>query len=290
MSRVLSAMKDMNTPLPASWLKNDAPGPLAPCGWGAARRRAIPITTGNTTVTASSTRFRFRRNTSRSSEENSLNHARTTPGRAPARPGSWPTAASAGRPGGDRTAGAGTAGSLSVDIEALPGEPDEQVLQARRGDLEAADPDAGLDELGADPLRLRITQRGRGLAGSGLRIGQADAGQHLDRALGIGGPHDNPGGAGPAQPGQRALEDQPPGAHHPDVRADLLDLGEQVRGDEHGGAVGGDLPDQRTHFPGALRVEPVGRLVQDDQLARPQQARGDGQPLLHAERIVAVAL
>ena len=34
----------------------------------------------------------------------------------------------------------------SGDIEALSGEPDEQVLQARRGDLEAADPDAGLDE------------------------------------------------------------------------------------------------------------------------------------------------
>jgi hypothetical protein len=51
------------------------------------------------------------------------------------------------------------------------------------------------------------------------------------------------------------------------VRADLLDLGEQVRGDEHGGAVGGDLPDQRPDLAGALRVEPVGRLVEDDQLA-----------------------
>ena len=123
-----------------------------------------------------------------------------------------------------------------------------------------------------------------------LGVGQAKPGQHLGRRLGVGGLHGDPGGAGPAQLGQRALEHQPPGAHHAHVRADLLHLGQQVRGDEHGGAVGGDLPDQRAHLAGPLRVEPVGRLVQDDQLPGPQQARGDGQPLLHAQRVVPVPL
>ncbi len=73
----LSAMKARNTPLPASWLKNATPGPLPPpCGCGAATRSAIPMTTGNTTVTASSSRFRLRRKTSRSSAPSSRSQAR----------------------------------------------------------------------------------------------------------------------------------------------------------------------------------------------------------------------
>ena len=58
------------------------------------------------------------------------------------------------------------------------------------------------------------------------------------------------------------------------VRAHLLDLGQQVRGHEDGDPLRGDLPDQRADLAGALRVEPVGRLVQDDQVAGPQQRRG----------------
>ena len=136
----------------------------------------------------------------------------------------------------------------------------------------------------ASPSTAGSLGRGR------LRVGQAQPGQHLGRRLRVGGLHRDPDGSGPPQLGQRSLEDQPPGPHHADVRADLLHLGEQVRGDEHGGAVGGDLPDQRAHLAGPLRVEPVRRLVQDDQLARAQQARGDGQPLLHAQGVVAVPL
>jgi hypothetical protein len=55
------------------------------------------------------------------------------------------------------------------------------------------------------------------------------------------------------------------------VGADLLDLGQQVRGDEDGDPVGRDLPDQRADLTGALRVQPVGRLVEDDQVAGAQQ-------------------
>src|SRR6185437_11211830 len=43
-------------------------------------------------------------------------------------------------------------------------------------------------------------------------------------------------------------------------------LGQQVGGDEHGDAVRGDLPDQGADLAGALGVEPVRRLVQDDQV------------------------
>src|SRR5579859_2953272 len=211
MSKVDSAMKVRNTPLPASWLKNATPGPLPPCPCGAATRNAIPMTTGNTTVTASSSWLRRRPKTSRSSDRNSR-----------------PQDAA-----GLRAAVGPRVTVSAVDIETLPGEPDEQVLQARRGDREAADADPGVYELGADAFRLGLSQQGRGLVRAGLGVGQAKGGEHLDRAVGVGGLHHDPGRAGPAQLGQRALEHQPAGAHHPDVRADLLDLGQQVGGDEH---------------------------------------------------------
>jgi hypothetical protein len=72
--------------------------------------------------------------------------------------------------------------------------------------------------------------------------------------------------------------------------ADLLDLGEQVRRDEHRAAVGGELADEGAHLPGALRVEPVGRLVEDEQVAGPQQRGGKAEALLHAERVGAEPL
>jgi hypothetical protein len=72
--------------------------------------------------------------------------------------------------------------------------------------------------------------------------------------------------------------------------ADLLHLGQQVRGHQDGDAVGGDLPDERAHLPGALWVQAVGRLVQDDQLPGLEQARRDGQALLHAQRVGPVVL
>ena len=74
------------------------------------------------------------------------------------------------------------------------------------------------------------------------------------------------------QLGERTLPD-PPDAHDADVRAHLFDLAEQARGREHGHAVVPELFDQVAHLAGALRVEAVGQLVQDQQLARAQQGR-----------------
>ena len=51
-----------------------------------------------------------------------------------------------------------------------------------------------------------------------------------------------------------------------------------------------ELADQVPHLAGALRIQAVGRLVQDEQVARLQQRGGDAQPLPHAERVVAVPL
>ena len=51
-----------------------------------------------------------------------------------------------------------------------------------------------------------------------------------------------------------------------------------------------ELGDQRADLAGALRVEAVGRLVEDEQLARLQQGGGDAEPLPHAEGVGAVPL
>src|SRR5215468_12332269 len=121
-------MKVRNTPLPASWLKNATPAPLPPSGLGADSRRAMPMTSGNSAVTASSRRLRRRSRTRRSSEPK----------------------------------------NLAADIEPLTGQADEQVLQARRGDREAADADPGVHELGADLLGRGVAEHGRGLGHVGL--------------------------------------------------------------------------------------------------------------------------
>ena len=71
------------------------------------------------------------------------------------------------------------------------------------------------------------------------------------------------------------LGDEPADVHHADMGAHLLHLGEQVGGDQHRGAALGERLDQRPHLAGALRVETVGRLVQDEQLALPKQRAGD---------------
>ena len=67
-----------------------------------------------------------------------------------------------------------------------------------------------------------------GVMRTGELVFQGSLAEHLLRRRHIGGPHRDPGRRGPPQFGERALEDQLPGAHHPDVGAHLLHLGEQV--------------------------------------------------------------
>ncbi len=87
-----------------------------------------------------------------------------------------------------------------------------------------------------------------------------------------------------------ALAQQVPGVHHAEVGAHLLDLGQQVAGDEHRGALGGHRGHERADLAGALRVEAVGGLVEHEQVARAHQGAGDGEALAHAEGVRAVAL
>ena len=89
---------------------------------------------------------------------------------------------------------------------------------------------------------------------------------------------------------RRALRDQPAGAHDADVGAHLLDLGQQVGGDEHRGAVGGErlIRDRTSRVP--CGSSPLVGSSRTSRSAGAEQGGGDGQPLLHAQRVGAVPL
>ena len=68
-----------------------------------------------------------------------------------------------------------------------------------------------------------------------------------------------------------------------------LDLVEQVGGEQHGAAAVGEVAEQSAHPPDAGRVEPVGRLVEDQHLRVADQRRREAEPLPHAQGVVAHA-
>ena len=95
------------------------------------------------------------------------------------------------------------------------------------------------------------------------------------------------GAGGRQQLGLGALGDDPALADHDEVVGDDLDLVQQVRGEQHGAAPVGVAAEQVAHPADAGRVEPVGRLVEDQHLGVAEQRGGDAEPLAHAERVVA---
>src|SRR5580704_10608523 len=176
---MVSARNDRNTPLPATWVRNAAPSPFPPPPpfppRGTATRSAVPSRMGIATTTASRARLRHRRKMSPSSERSSRSHGRTKPRRA---------ALTASAPPG---AGPVTAGASAVDIEALPGEFHEQVLQAGPRRVEAGHGHPGHDQFPADGLRGLLADLRAGLTVAGLDVGQPQLGQHLRCQGGLGG-------------------------------------------------------------------------------------------------------
>jgi hypothetical protein len=64
---------------------------------------------------------------------------------------------------------------------------------------------------------------------------------------------------------------------------------QQVRRQQHGAAVVGEVAKKSAHPADARRVEAVGRLVEDQHLGVAEQGVRDAQPLAHAQRVVADA-
>lgn len=72
---------------------------------------------------------------------------------------------------------------------------------------------------------------------------------------------------------------------HVDVLAELLDLGQVVRGEQHAPALGGERGDHPAQVPGDRRVQPEGGLVQQQVRRVVDEAAGDREPLRHAARV-----
>jgi hypothetical protein len=165
--------------------------------------------------------------------------------------------------------GALPGGAGGRDAEAA-GEAEEDVLEGRALDHQLADPDAAVDQPPVEGLG------GGAVQVDGQPVGPALAQPHpgqgrrqLRRRAHVRGGDQHP----PGRPEQRlhpVLGDQSPPVHDRRPGADQLDLGQQVAGQEHRGPARDQLDQQVPDLPHAVRVEPVGRLVQDQQPRRPQ--------------------
>ena len=83
--------------------------------------------------------------------------------------------------------------------------------------------------------------------------------------------------------------DDAPVADDDEVVGDDLDLVQQVRGQQDGGAAVGVAAEQVAHPADAGRVQTVGGFVEDQDLGVAEQRVRDAQPLPHAEGVVAHA-
>ena len=85
--------------------------------------------------------------------------------------------------------------------------------------------------------------------------------------------------------GDRPGADDPPAVDDRRGVARLLDLVEQVRGEEHRAALADERADHLAELEDPGRVEAVGRLVEDQQLGVGEQAARDAEALAHALRV-----
>ena len=199
---------------------------------------------------------------------------------------SWPDPASgdpacvpagpvAGRPGRDHARCCGQ--------PPIAGELQEHRLQTGAHRDELAQPDALHAEQPGDPPGVALALHQQGLAVGA--DGQARVRQHLRRRAGVGHGHPHRAHPVPDHVGDRPAGQQPPAADDRHGVGDLLDLGQDVAGDQDGAALVGQPAHRAADLVDPGRVQAVGRLVEDQQLRFLEQGGGDGQPLLHAQRV-----
>ena len=206
---------------------------------------------------------------------------------APPLPGATPLPGAAGAP-----AARGRRGSPT-------GRPDrrrvaEQVLEALPALLEPDQRQAQLrDRVADDVERLVVGDRDedRPSVGDGLQPSADERpGQGGLALLDLDGQDAGPLGERP----ERRRPEQPPGIDGDEEVAHPLDLAEQVAGHDHGDPEFGAGPsNEPQHLVASGRVEPVGRLIEQQQSRVVDERLGELDPLLHAGRIAtdrAVAL
>src|SRR6476646_9046324 len=191
-SSMLSEASATNSPLPVIAERKSGPRPSSP---GVETLTAMASRIGTDASTAMPARLRRRPKMSRSSEPRNRNDARRC----------------------GRTTDAPPMADSTTDIEALPRERDEQVLEAGCLDGEAA------HRLGDDVLRPDGADERPGVTVVDGDLGQSQPAQHAGGVLGPVGVDPGPRlGVRPHLP-DRALGHQPADVHHPDVAAHLLD-------------------------------------------------------------------
>ena len=81
------------------------------------------------------------------------------------------------------------------------------------------------------------------------------------------------------------MRDEPGPVDDHDLVGELCDLRENVAGDENRAAAPGEGAQEVAQPADSFRIEPVRRLVEDEQLRVAEQRAGDAQALAHAERV-----
>ena len=104
------------------------------------------------------------------------------------------------------------------------------------------------------------------------------------RGIGVGRPDFEPALA-TDEVARQAMRDHAAALEDGDGIADQLDFREQMAAEEDGPALGREFRDEFAHLARALRVEAVGRFVEDDQFGIVEERRRYAQPLLHAQRV-----
>ncbi len=171
---------------------------------------------------------------------------------------------------------------MRAEVNGVLGELHECLLQRSVLGGQFEDGQAGLPGDSADLLggQAPHVQDAGLLAGHGdVRAEQQVAqpgrlrGAHGDRAA---------PGAGRELP-DRGVSDQPPPADDDQPGRGQRHLAHQVRGHEHGTALGRQALEQVPDPQHPLWVQPVDRLVEDHDAGIAQQRRGDAQPLAHPQ-------
>src|SRR6266540_6219456 len=158
---------------------------------------------------------------------------------------------------------AGLLATAAADVTAGPaGERQEDVLQ--RGTLhhQLADPHTALHQVPVERLRAGAVEvDDQAVVAPLAQLGPDQAGRQLGGEAKVRrGDLDTAGGG--EQGAHPVLDHQATPVHDRRAVADLLDLREQVARQEHRGAAADQLDQQIADVAHALRVEPVGGLVQ----------------------------
>src|SRR4029077_6053171 len=163
--------------------------------------------------------------------------------------------------------------------------PEEELLERGRLWNERADPDAGLPERDAERLDLPRLGLEAKLTVDELHSLDAAREQQGPRTPRVGGAQTVAAAGALQELVEQPLVDDPPVANDRNAVAELLHLGEKVARQQDRDPLGRQPPHEVAHVAHSRRIEPGGRLVEQQQLRGAQQRRGDAEPLSHTVRV-----